>query len=77
MLTMADIEEMETTLDKREGRFPASEVLVDGAIYRELLARAKAWERVRIHDKRYGFKDQALCRIADDFSDAAAKGFRP
>jgi len=73
-MTMKDIEAIEEYLGA------PGYVSLDVATARELVARAKAWERVMEADTvtatTQEFGDIAV-RIIDDFKAAAAKGFRP
>jgi len=78
MLTMADIERMEQNMNDTVA--PGEDCVVSEETMRELLARAKAWERVLDSDTKtvatQEFGD-AVVRITDEFNAAAAKGFRP
>ena len=76
MMTMDDIEALQDTVGQAFG----DRVTVMAPVMRELLARAKAWERVRNFDaipSSPSVFSHKVSRLVDDFKAIAAKGFRP
>jgi len=78
MMTMADIERIESNMSDTVA--PGEDCVVSEETMRELLARAKAWERVRNFDaipSSPSVFSHKVSRLVDDFKAIAAKGFRP
>jgi len=69
MMTMDDIDEELRYLDSREGELDTTCVSTIEHM-RELLARAKAWQRVMTRAER-------TARIVDEFLVEEMKGFKP